>query len=379
MTSTYVTTPTKDRAALAPGDTLPLQRPLNHILFWHFYILIAYLALWFGPSKPLFADVYAHQVLGISLIYVEALFVLPTWYRKGRYIQLLLAHVAVLVVYSLLRFLLNEGLAALTSERVFSEAKLGNVWLIGLYVWVLFTTLGVGYYYALDSIAKKDELLRLQRLTFEIELEAIRTKTLSQALERDKARAELAHLRAQINPHFLFNTLNFLYAKARQSSRELAEAIMILSEMMQYTVSHSDADDQVPVSGELHYLRNYLQLQKIRFEDTVSIALQIEDRATSAQQIIPLVLITFVENAFKYGDLHEPTQPLTVEVENTDERLFFRCFNKIRRNGLPERSSGIGLANVRQRLSAQYAPGRYRLDLHQTEQTFEVIFTLFHA
>ena len=188
--------------------------------------------------------------------------------------------------------------------------------------------------------------------------------------EQERTHSELSFLKAQINPHFLFNTLNTIYSLAIQQSEDTATAVVKLSGMMRYITSESQLD-QVSMEKELDYIRNYVDLQRIRFGDTIAVDFKITDMLP-AQQIAPLILIPFIENAFKHGvnpeahsniriHLYMQAGVLKMEVQN----------NKVPVQTGNETSTGLGIQNTRNRLELLY-PGRFDLRVMDTEQQFTV-------
>lgn len=189
--------------------------------------------------------------------------------------------------------------------------------------------------------------------------------------------AELASLKAQINPHFLFNALNTLYASALQEKAETtAEGIQKLGDMMRFML-HDNARDLIDLSRELDYLREYIHLQRLRLPDTIDIQVQMPDEACFLQ-IPPLLLVPFVENAFKHGiSLRQPSW-VFVRLECRPEAVVFQVQNSLhpkQENDPESAASGIGLENVRKRLELLYA-GKYDLQLHQTQKEFSVYLEL---
>jgi two-component system LytT family sensor kinase len=202
---------------------------------------------------------------------------------------------------------------------------------------------------------------------------AVREK---QELETRTMQTELRFLKSQINPHFLFNTLNSLYALTLKKSEKAPEIVIKLSEMMRYMLYECN-EKQVPLSNEVHYIRNYLDLEKLRQGQNVEINLEVEGNV-SDQKIAPLMFIPFIENSFKHG-LHNNiskafvNMKLTVHGQNIE---FFIENSKGEVLPLQEhrRSGGIGLVNVRRRLDILY-PEHYALKINDTPRTYAV--TLF--
>lgn len=194
----------------------------------------------------------------------------------------------------------------------------------------------------------------------------------------ERLQSELSFLRSQISPHFIFNILNSIVYLIRSRS-PLAEPVTIkLSDLMRYMLYES-ADTQIPLEKELDYLKNYVELQKIRFEEDVDIRLNIESQAGS-QIIEPLLMIPFVENAFKHGVGLIENPVIDIDVRFTEKELFFSVRNKMSSGspGTKDNSSGIGLRNVIRRLELLY-PDTHRLEVRQEDNWFTVHLTLqFH-
>ncbi|MEO6136151.1 MAG: histidine kinase [Ginsengibacter sp.] len=180
-------------------------------------------------------------------------------------------------------------------------------------------------------------------------------------LEYEKSQANFNFLKAQINPHFLHNTLNFLYAKSLPYSEELSEGILTLSDIMRYALNESNAKHgKVPLNDELEHMGNVIKINQLRFSNELQVVFQKEGN-TDNVQIIPFVLITLVENAFKHGDLTCAEHPITIHLQMNGHQLSFFCSNK-KKTGLKELSTGIGLENIKKRLELTYGPD-FSLDI----------------
>ncbi|MBK8494499.1 MAG: histidine kinase [Chitinophagaceae bacterium] len=194
-------------------------------------------------------------------------------------------------------------------------------------------------------------------------------------LEVDKSQANFKFLKSQINPHFLHNTLNFLYAKSLPYSAELSEGILTLSDIMRYALNESTgADDKAPLKDEIEHVRNVIKINQLRFSNNLHVNFEVNGVLNGAQ-IIPFVLITIVENAFKHGDLQRPEHPIEIKLEVDHDRLYFYCRNK-KKSGPKEISTGLGLDNIRNRLDFAYG-SNYKLqikdeaDFYTTELTID--------
>ncbi|WP_162277686.1 sensor histidine kinase [Chitinophaga rupis] len=179
-------------------------------------------------------------------------------------------------------------------------------------------------------------------------------------LEKQHFTAEISFLKSQINPHFLFNTLNSIYSLSYQQSEKAPAAILKLSEIMRYMLYDTE-DKLVPLEKELQYLDNFVALQKMRFKETIYADLLVEGN-TQHQQIAPLLLIAFVENAFKHGELHDAADPVLIQVTLEPEQLQLYVQNRINAQG-KDQTGGIGITNIKRRLELLY-PGRHTLTVN---------------
>jgi len=193
-------------------------------------------------------------------------------------------------------------------------------------------------------------------------------------LQIEKLNLERDFLKAQLNPHFLFNTLNNLYGLSLREDEQTPVVITQLSEMMRYTLYESNAE-LVPLERELNYLENYVRLEKMRYKADASIVCQIDDSRVDGQLIAPLLTFTFVENAFKYGmkRRNEGFIKMFISVENN--RFYFSIQNDKSLKQKTSEFGGIGLENARKRLELLY-PGTHALAIEDKENAFSVELTI---
>ncbi|GAA4914958.1 sensor histidine kinase [Mucilaginibacter defluvii] len=172
-------------------------------------------------------------------------------------------------------------------------------------------------------------------------------------LQKQKSEAELIALKHQINPHFLFNSLSFIYGKVIKTDKETADSVLMLANIMRYALGTSESiDGKVNIMDELEHLKNVIEINQRRYNHGLNIRYeeQIDDQSIS---ILPLILITLVENAFKHGDLHDPDRPLVIRISTAVNELEFYISNK-KGKGIKELSNGVGLQNIRQQLNLTY-------------------------
>lgn len=185
-------------------------------------------------------------------------------------------------------------------------------------------------------------------------------------LEKQKLTAELAFLKSQINPHFLFNSLNNIYSLAYQKSDAAPNAILKLSEIMRYMLYESN-DSKVSLEKEIGYLKSFIELQKLRFKGDAQVVLEIEGQVAQ-QQIVPLLLISFVENAFKHGLATDKNHPIHINISVFEDNLMFTIKNRKNLQN-KDQTGGIGMINVVRRLDLTY-PRKYKLNVENREEDY---------
>lgn len=199
-----------------------------------------------------------------------------------------------------------------------------------------------------------------------------RSQQLQQSLEKEKSAAELAFLRSQLNPHFLFNTINDVYSLTYQKSDQAPEALLKLAELLRYMLRESNKDF-MPLSAEVHYLENLVELQRISAKGKAYITFNI-DYVVSSQKLASLLLVAFVENAFKHGVLNDIENPVRICLSGDNERVEFSVHNK-KNNSEKDQTGGIGLNNVRRRLELMY-PRKHNLRIDETHEFYTVNLVL---
>jgi hypothetical protein len=309
-----------------------------------------------------------HQSLGTYplnplLFYANSNGLLPLLYAKDRYWvwRYGLAVLGLLAVYAVLRCETYLHVAPPLGIRVPGPVySYSGFFVLAFYRGTFFQFASMGYWFALNAIrVEQQKRLQAQQLRL---------------AERSLMEANLAFLKSQINPHFLFNSLNFLYAQVYPHSESAAKGILLLAETMRYAL-HEDQEGKVMLSQEVKHLHNYIAINQLRFNNQLQIDFEITGNLHFLF-IIPLVLITFVENCFKHGELSDPVYPLTLRLAVVQNELTFIARNR-KRHGPKEKSNGIGLVNTRRRLDLLY-PSRYTLVTHedQLEYTSKLIINL---
>jgi two-component system LytT family sensor kinase len=195
----------------------------------------------------------------------------------------------------------------------------------------------------------------------------LQTEKIRKEAEKEKLHTELTLLKHQINPHFLFNTLNSIYSLALIKSDQTAEAVMKLSDMMRYVILDV-GHDTVPLSLELQYVGYYVELQKMRLAENTEVLVHIEGDP-EPYTIPPMILVPFIENAFKYGTSSHESAVIRIDLRIGAGLLAFKVANQVFGGREKPETFGIGIQNTRQRLNLIY-PGKHKLTLTNNGKVF---------
>jgi two-component system, LytTR family, sensor histidine kinase AlgZ len=331
---------------------------LLHASFWAVYIsFFVYYVSSFqeGPDIDwgrIIFIVAVHMVGAILISYINYFYFLPKLLFQKKIGMFILVFVG---AFSIIVF------TRLQLERYFTELYFGEhdyLYRPRFVVQLVFSNLSIVIFVSLLRFAA--DWLDLQ--------------TTRKEIEKEKLTAELNFLKAQVNPHFLFNTLNNLYYLAYSKSDNTPEVIEKLSRMMRYMIYDSNYP-QVQLSKEIDYMQNYISLEKLRLSDKVKINFLIEGEIDTVR-ITPLILITFLENAFKHGVTSTSKESwIEVSLVCKQDSLQFIVSNS-KGNGIKtEEKSGIGLQNVKRRLDLSY-PGKYKLDMKELDNEYRVNLSL---
>ncbi len=208
-------------------------------------------------------------------------------------------------------------------------------------------------YWSLRNAAIKKKENEIAQIALSNKNAALEAKTLS--LQKELLQSENNFLRAQINPHFLYNSLNFLYSKTFQQQPEVAETIMMLSQIMRYSLTDFSATNGLAhLEDEIKHIDNLIKINSFRFANSLQIKLNV-DGDVANKFIAPMLFITLVENVFKHGDLQDANSPaiITCAINTTTKKIQFTTINK-KDKAIINPSSNLGLANITQRLKILY-------------------------
>jgi sensor histidine kinase YesM len=327
-----------------------------HIYFWSAYfvavlIIDSILDPYATFLKELIFFVTQNLFLFYSLLYFLRKFStrtrLSTAISIGRLVLIMAAFIALRysVRYYFIATFFDPEYAKMPLRRWFPTCF---TWIINMFFYAL------AYFYLERSFQKQKDLMLARE---------------------EKLNEENIALRAQINPHFLYNTLDMLYAKALGKDRELSDGILLLSDVMRYSIRPQDGSKLVNLAEEVEHLQNVIEINSLRFAHSIHIEFS-KSGDIGDVKILPLVLITLVENVFKYGELNDPSVPARIQLAVSAQTITFLTFNK-KRNGPREISSGIGLQNAVKRLESAYGK-KYSLETTDQGDTFQTTLVIHH-
>lgn len=361
----YYTKPTLPPVMSTP--TAPLfrnKRFLAHLLVWVGYYLVNTCLFYFTNMRYLLAGQLPFTLALLATLFYTNIFVIvvPNVQRSS-YVRLVLSTIVLLVVYTMVRYyLLHNLLPSFGLDTVYSRQPTPLIPFIADSLWlaVQYLLVSYGYYFAVTNI----DLQRQKRYD----------ERRMAALQLETKRAELAFLRTQLNPHFLYNTLNFFFADALRTSPKLADAIMNLSQMLR-SITEVGQTELVPVAQEIAYIRHYLKIQEYRFSTRLQVRFVVEGEEVSRQFMIPpLILISLVENIFKYGDTFNEEQPAEIHICVNPDELTFKSVNA-KRDSPAYTQSGLGLKNIDKQLRLAF-PGKTSLKSAAAGDLFQVDLTI---
>jgi two-component system LytT family sensor kinase len=323
------------------------QKILLHTTVWLFIVT---LFLFVGTNGFNSSDAYLihflnMSALNVALFYINLNLIIPVTLNLQKYISWIVACFVLIVSFTAIKFgetYYVHSFAAL--NRAFKGQTVLQI--LGFWQLILTSVIVNGFFVFLSTVYK-------------FTVDWFFNEKEKRDLENQRLIAELAFLKSQINPHFLFNSLNNIYSLAYQKAESTPYAILKLSEILRYMLYESN-DTLVSLQKEIEYLESFIDLQKIRFKTKTQITLSIKGNITN-QQIMPLLLISFVENAFKHGIATDEKHPIRIQISINENKMLFTIENK-KNNYNKDETGGIGMVNVIRRLDLTY-PNQYKLEV----------------
>ncbi|MBC8376806.1 MAG: histidine kinase [FCB group bacterium] len=333
-----------------------------HLMFWGAFFTFLFTISLLRSNAGRDVDFHLpfellHVALTIFVVYLNLRVLIPRLYESGKYPLyglVLLSSVVVnaFLIVSIIRFFPDFKPPYVMHNR---PSYMFSIPMIFMQLFMVGVT---------SALHFMRENLILQR-------EALSTKD----LESSKLKAELDSLKAQVNPHFLFNSLNNIYSHSLLESPKTPELILKLSGLLNHIIYECE-DEEVPLEKEMEFLTNYLALEKVRIDESVRVNLKM-DVTDTTKLIAPLLFVPLIENAFKHGvNISNGNPFINIELTQSESHLKFSCTNlRDHFEGESRSSGGIGLENVRKRLELIY-PGTHKFEIEQDDQHFSTELTI---
>jgi two-component system LytT family sensor kinase len=338
-------------------DWLFKNRVLQHVVFWVAHLMF-YALLW-GSFADNYDQTFFEELIYLpgkmAFTYFVLYFILPRFLLTGQHWNFLLWFIAASLVVGVFQ----RYLAYNFDYPIYYPEALN------------------------DSFFYFPKILKMLVTVYPVTFFAVAIKLLKywyanqqaqQVLSKEKLQAELKFLKTQIHPHFLFNTLNNLYALTLKKSERAPEMVLKLSELINYML-YECTSEEVLLSKEIKFIRNYGDIEKMRYGDKLDIDIRVSGEV-NGRKVAPLMLLPFVENCFKHGASEELQQSwVKVSIDVQPHVTIIKVENnKSADNGVPKKE-GIGIQNVKRRLDLIY-PGKHELKIINGQETFLVILTI---
>ncbi len=323
-----------------------IQQLSFHIVFWIMLFLPSILFRYNGPSNS-FSETFTYRLIINNLLlavlfYANAFYLYPVVFKNKK---LLIYAISVFIVVIALGFLSKY----IENEIFPVKKKWGRPFYLNLISYVFILGISCSYRIIIDHLKFKE---------------------INKDKETENLKTELSFLRSQVSPHFMFNVLNNLVSLARKKSDKMEPALLQLSALLRYMLYEGN-HGKISLNQEINYLKGYIELQKLRFGDDVEISFTLEGNPDDFE-LEPMLLIPFVENAFKHGmgTIELPKISISMVVKN--KTLVFEVQNDVAPKGeSKDKSSGIGLNNTKRRLELLYED-KHQLEVKEVDQKYKV-------
>lgn len=358
----------------------PIVRIVLHVTFWILVFCLYYFTykrlggdyMWIFVLKELFVT---------STLFYSGTWIVSKWAQNGKIIPILVFSIfsylwwlnvtylicavlgnAVLEadgsMFRYVRFFIKDGYLGLYELNKFPSIFPDFLLLVSIPLAPKLTKVIIEESNKINYLEKKKMMLELEKTN----------------LERENLSMELEILKSKISPHFLFNTLNSIFRLAEKGDQETSRTIMQLSSMLRYMLYQTN-EEKIYLVKEIQFLKDYLNLIKIRFGESVRINVEISD-IEEPYRIVPLILLPFIENAIKHGpERSRYNSWIEVKLKVADNVLSFVVANGVNRESVKPDIGGIGLENVKRRLDLRYI-GRYKLSLNANDKSYIVVLEI---
>ena len=327
-----------------------------HLVFWFIVLSLNYSFLIIrGASVPIESYIYksVKSALEIGNFYIFYLFIVPVFFRDKRIVRL----IVISLFYTLLYILFYSAIliyAKILMGLIKNWDSFNNQLIVALYYVILYMILGGLLKLALNGLISHQQKLQL---------------------EKQNVKSELALLRSQINPHFLFNSLNTIHEYVNSKHQKASQSIILLADIMRYML-YEAAREKITLDKEIEYLNSYITLQKFRLEKPRFVEFNLKGK-TSGILIPPMLFTSFVENAFKHGKKKGKETGITIDFEVNDNMIDFKiinCTDLVKPSEIVKIEE-FGLKNVKRRLELLY-PQKHKLEIIEKDDNFTVLLQI---
>lgn len=318
-----------------------------HIFYWSIYILGTFIFpyLLFGKQADYFKITFA--ITSFICFYINYFFVIPKFFHLQNLSKTLIAFLLSVFCFVLIRYFVEE----IFSPYFFGIRNYNEKTSLSFYfydnIYYSSTTIFISTVFCLFKLMSDAEIEKRQ-------------------LIEEKKNSELQALKTQINPHFIFNTLNNIYSLVYQNSEKALPAIEELSQLLRYSTKDLEKDF-IPLEKEIGYLESLIELEKLRIKNPELLIINKKINFPTLN-ISPMLLVPFVENAFKHGDFS--AKGFTLNISDESQRIHFYLQN-FKKSKSKDSVSGIGIGNVKKRLEILY-PNQHELNITESETDFTV-------
>ena len=326
-----------------------------HLVFWFcawFFFFFYYKRYSEVNSYTLLAS-FINLVVAIATVYTFNYYLIPKILLKNQWKKFIAFAFVAIVLFFYIELLLTLFLVVkllYAGQSLFPE-MVDVVMLLFNMFFVVFIAIAIKFYKRWSEIDIRE-----------------------QKVQKEKVEAELQMLKTQINPHFLFNTLNSIYVLAMKNSEQTANMVMKLSDILDYILYKIDSP-RIAISAEIQIIENYIALEKIRFTNRVNLSLS-SDFKSEDIQIPPMLIIPFIENAFKHGVAKSLEKSwVKISIQEADQMMNIAVSNSKGQNSTKSETGGIGLVNVRKRLDILYRDS-YKLDISEKINSYDVFLSI---
>ncbi len=323
---------------------------LLHIVFWvwSYVSLLHFYNERYTDKSLLYYDVVIILLFRMWCVYFIVDLLIPKFLNKKKYFRFVCLFISAIVLFSGFNIFFQDLLTVIKNGRHISPGTLLIMFLSRITDNVIITSV----FFAIYTVKDRYD-----------------TEKRTNKLEKEKLLNELNFLKAQLNPHFLFNAINSIYVLIEEDKKLASQTLLKFSGLLRYQL-YDCSNDWMPIDREIEFLKDYVDLEKMRNNDNLNVSFQIECGKNNLE-IAPFILTPFVENAFKHKSNYKDQNYVIIKGDVTDKMLTFSVTNTYGEFTVKsdQVSGGIGLQNVYRRLELLY-PGKHRIEVVKNEETY---------